>query len=76
MQPTAPARSQHALTWHGAGGGGVATARHEAANKAHGGSGQPDAAALAAGMQTLPGVAVYYSEHVHGVPHTLSRLVR
>lgn len=88
LQPGAPAlqqphppggRPQHALTWHGSGrssgssdGGGVASARHEAA-KLHG---QVDSAVLAAEAHTLPGVSLYYCEHVHGVPHTLSRLVR
>ena len=75
----AGAKAPHALTWHagGSGAGSVAAvavggSSSAAASRAEK-SVQPP---LLPDMAPLPGLALYYTEALQGVPHTLSKLVR
>lgn len=75
-QVPAGGRAPHALTWH-AGGSGTSAA----APAGSGGSARADRDKVLQPQPPpdpapLPGLALYYTEALQGVPHTLSKLVR
>lgn len=79
-QPPTAAKSQHTLTWRAGGASGSSAAAGSPRSRGSHDSGAPEKAASQSqpvqGAAVLPGVALYYTEHLQGVPHTLSKLVR